>query len=185
MVFVVCLIVGQTALLVVTMTIAGVLHEAQENAYQSFSEKVDNRKSYIEREMSNRWTKFNPYLHVLSDMLPLEKSEQSREQFLNEAAPVLISMLRTTMTTGTFILLTGIDGAIFILKRQRIFFLNLKPVELLLVFQGMSFRYFCMDLILKHKLESLWNGFMRNLTQALFFSLKDNGIFRFQLVCIG
>lgn len=107
MFFVVCLIVGQTVLLVATMTVAGVLYEAEENAYQSFFEKVDNKKSYIEREMSNRWTKFSPYLHELSNRLPLEKNEQSREQFLKEAAPILISMLRTTMTTGTFILLNG------------------------------------------------------------------------------
>lgn len=106
-VFVILLLVAQSALLIASMVVAGVLKEARENAFQSFSEKVANRKEYIEREMSNRWTNLAPYLDEISKGLPVSPDLRTPEQFLEEAAPRLISMLRTTMTNGSFIILNN------------------------------------------------------------------------------
>lgn len=105
MVFVILLIFSQSALLIATMIIAGVLKEAEENAFQSFYEKANNRKDYIQREMSSRWTNIDPYLNEISKMLPEVADKNSTDQFLKQSAPILISMLRTTMTNGTYIIL--------------------------------------------------------------------------------
>ncbi|WNF38283.1 diguanylate cyclase [Bacillaceae bacterium IKA-2] len=104
-VFVIFLIIAQSVLLIAAMIAGGILKQTEENAFQSFSEKVDSRKGYLQREMSNRWSNVDPYLKEISRMLPLEDDNNSTEQFLIDSAPILISMLRTTMTNGTFIIL--------------------------------------------------------------------------------
>lgn len=100
--FVIALIIIQTILLVVTLILGGVLEQGRENAYQFFSEKVNNRRRYIEREMKNRWTNIDPYLGQLARSF--SEAEQD-EEFFADAAPDLISMLRTVQTTGAFIIL--------------------------------------------------------------------------------
>ncbi len=109
-VFMIILIFGQSVLLISTLVVGGVLDQAQQNAFQAFSEKVNNRKGYVQQEMKNRWTNMDPYLEKISGLLSiLDESEISIEErnknFFDKSAQVLISMLRTTMATGSFIIL--------------------------------------------------------------------------------
>jgi len=52
----------QTLLIGTVLIFGGVLKQAKENAFQLFHEKVANRKEYLQREMKNNWTNFEPYL---------------------------------------------------------------------------------------------------------------------------
>lgn len=97
------LIIAQSLLIVATMIIAGVLDEAKDSAFQSFDEKVSSQKDTIQKEISNRWTNIDPFLKEISKKIPTNATET--DQFLKEVQPILISMLRTTTTTGAFILL--------------------------------------------------------------------------------
>lgn len=105
MILIIILVIAQSTLLISTMIVAGVLKEAEDSAFYSFNEKVGNQKNELQKEMSNRWTNIDPFLQEISWKIPVEKNtEHSTEQFLQETMPTLISMLRTTMTTGAFII---------------------------------------------------------------------------------
>lgn len=106
MILIISLVIAQSTLLITTMIVAGVLKEAEDSAFQAFDEKVSNQKNALQKEMSSRWTNIDPFLKEISRKIPVEENtERSTEQFLEETMPTLISMLRTTMTTGTFIIL--------------------------------------------------------------------------------
>lgn len=100
--FVILIIILQAVILIGILIAGGVLSQGQAIAYNSFYEKVNNRKDYIQREMKNRWTNMDIYVSEISKTL---SSNKSNDVFLKEAANQLISMLRTTQTTGAFIIL--------------------------------------------------------------------------------
>ena len=81
----------------------GVLSEGKKIAYSSLYDKVSNRKDYIQREMSNRWTNMDPYVSEISKHI---SKASSNEVFFSEAVNDLISMLRKTQTTGVFLILS-------------------------------------------------------------------------------
>ncbi|WP_052090860.1 diguanylate cyclase [Desulfosporosinus sp. HMP52] len=100
--FVIALIVIQAILLTGTLIAGGVLSQAQENAYQSFYDKVHNRNDSVQREMKNRWTNMTPFINKFSRNL---SDTSSSKAFFDESIDELINMLRTTQTTGAFIIL--------------------------------------------------------------------------------
>lgn len=109
-IFMSIIILGQSLLLIGTLVAGGVLKQAEETAFKSFYEKVNNRKDYLQREMKNRWTNMKPYTEEISEILNIFSHnaiafKESRETFFDQCAPVLIAMLRTTMVTGTFVIL--------------------------------------------------------------------------------
>lgn len=101
-IFVIFLVIIQAFLLTGTLILGGVLKQAQENSYQSFAEKVFNRKDYIQREMKNRWTNMEPYTQQISKHL---SDFNNNESFFKAAIADMIDMLRTTQTTGVFVIL--------------------------------------------------------------------------------
>ncbi len=103
--FVIVIIIFQALLLVATMVVGGVLSQGKGTAYSSLYDKVSNRKDYVQREMSNRWTNMDPYVTKISKDI---SKNNSKDLFFNEAVKDLISMLRTTQTTGVFLILN--DG---------------------------------------------------------------------------
>ncbi|SMP43094.1 sensor domain-containing diguanylate cyclase [Anoxynatronum buryatiense] len=107
-IFVIFIIIFQALLFTGAMLIGGVLSRAKENAYQSFSEKVSNRKETIEREMKNRWTNVDPYLIQIAGVL---SDYPEQKEFFDAVAQDLIAMLRTTQTTGAFIILDEPNAA--------------------------------------------------------------------------
>lgn len=109
---VIALIIGQTMLLLGTIIAVGILSDAKENAYETLSMKVSNRKDYIQSEMKNRWTNFTPYMAPLSELLPrkADVGYENLNEFWYEIAPSLVSMLRTTLSTGVFIILDDGSG---------------------------------------------------------------------------
>lgn len=100
--FVVLIVIAQAALLTFFMVSGGVLERAKENAFQSFYEKVNNRNNYIQREMKNRWTNIDPYVTEISAEL---NDGISSDAYFPIVLDKMIDMLRTTQTTGVFIIL--------------------------------------------------------------------------------
>lgn len=100
--FVIIIIIFQALLLVTTMVFGGVLSKGKDIAYSSLYDKVTNRKDYIQREMSNRWTNMDAYVSEMSKAI---SKNNNKDIFFNEAIKDLISMLRTTQTTGVFLIL--------------------------------------------------------------------------------
>ncbi len=100
---VIVLIVAQTVLLSVFLVLGGVLSQARKNAYSTFSDKVLNRKDYLQREMSTRWTNLEPYLGQIAELA--ENSKNSDELF-EDISDELISIMRSTQATGAFVILS-------------------------------------------------------------------------------
>ena len=104
-VFVIALVIIQSFLLIISLIVGGVLEETEENAFQSFEEKVNFQKDYITKEMHNRWMNITPYLDELSKEISMIEHNDLIEEAYSAVTPTLISMLRTTMTNGAFIIL--------------------------------------------------------------------------------
>ncbi|MEG1447373.1 MAG: sensor domain-containing diguanylate cyclase [Ruthenibacterium sp.] len=104
------IVLTQSVLLFGVLLFGGVLSQTKENAYQSFSEKTEERKNYLQGEMRNRFTNIDLYTEKISALLvPLEQSAapmaESVDAFFKEASPVLISMLRASAATDAFVIL--------------------------------------------------------------------------------
>lgn len=95
----------QTLLIGTVLIFGGVLKQAKENAFQLFHEKVANRKEYLQREMKNNWTNFEPYLLNLQDAYG--RADGNWDQFFEEALDDMLSMLKSTQTTGAFLILAS------------------------------------------------------------------------------
>ncbi|WP_019228561.1 sensor domain-containing diguanylate cyclase [Sedimentibacter sp. B4] len=104
---IVIIIMGQAAMLSLFLIFGGVISQAEQNAFTSFSKKVANRKEYLQREMKYYWTNMNPYIGQISEQYG--DGEES-EQFFDEICEPLIAMLRTTQTTGVFVILENSDN---------------------------------------------------------------------------
>lgn len=96
------IIIGQAILLSLFLIIGGVLSQAEKNAFDSFDEKVSNRKDYLQREMKYHWTNMNPYMQQIA---ALYDETETDDQFLEAISESMISMLRATQTTGVFLIL--------------------------------------------------------------------------------
>lgn len=101
-IFIIVIIISQTTLLMGMLIVGGVLSQAKKNAYDSFYEKVNNRNVYVQREMNNLWSNLEPYTSQINDLLSESKNN---DLFFSKATKDLISILRTTRTTGAFIVL--------------------------------------------------------------------------------
>ena len=80
------------------------LSQAEQNAFNSFSEKVSNRKDYLQREMTSRWTNISPYGKEIALQYNADKNP---DQFLSDISTSLITMLRSTQATGVFVILNS------------------------------------------------------------------------------
>ncbi len=100
--FVIILIVIQSIFLTGMLIAGGVLSQAKQNAFQSFSEKVKGRNDYIQRKMKTRWNVTSQHLEEISKKLA---TAESNEAFFEDSVENLIDMLRSTETTGAFIIL--------------------------------------------------------------------------------
>lgn len=98
------IIVVQTLLLGGILILGGVIEEAEHNAYLLFHDKVNNRKDYVQREMKNNWTNFDPYLSSITKSISDESL--GTDAFFKENIEDLIEMLRTTQATGVYLILT-------------------------------------------------------------------------------
>lgn len=101
---VIMLIVAQAILLSIFLVLGGALSQARKNAYSTFSDKVLNRKEYLLREMSTRWTNLEPYLSQINGLLSEKKDN---DLFFTEISDKLISIMRSTQATGVFVILNS------------------------------------------------------------------------------
>ena len=97
------IIILQTLLFSAILIEGGVIKQAEENSFQLFSDKVINRKDYVQREMKASWTNFDPYLANIAQKLPSTSSKT--EDYFGDSITELIAALRTTQATGAYIIL--------------------------------------------------------------------------------
>lgn len=103
-IFAISIIIIQTMFITGSLIFGGVLKESRNNAMATFNEKVNGRKNYLEREMRNRWTNLDPFLPLISD--ELSKEHKSNEVFLSNISELMTNMLRSSQTTGVYLMLT-------------------------------------------------------------------------------
>lgn len=99
------IILLQTILFGTILIQGGVIEEAKNSAYRLFHEKTASRKDYIQREMKNNWTNFDPYVTNISKLLNGKPRSFDTNSFFNAAVSELIPMLRTSQATGVYIIL--------------------------------------------------------------------------------
>ncbi|MEG2678772.1 MAG: diguanylate cyclase [Oscillospiraceae bacterium] len=110
------IIFAQSLLLSVILLAGGVVSKARDNAYQSFSEKTENRKNDLQSEMVGRWGNIDLYADQISQALavlgdaPVPEAK-AVDSFFETAAPILISMLRESATTDVFVILNDDTAA--------------------------------------------------------------------------
>ena len=97
------IVLSQTILLVALLVFGGVFNQAELNAYQTFYDKVNNRRDYLQREMKNRWTNISPYLMTIRKAV--SENPDNHDAFFEASIDELILMLRTNQVTGAFIIL--------------------------------------------------------------------------------
>ena len=97
------IIILQTLLFSAILIEGGVIEQAEENTYQLFTDKVSNRKDYVQREMKANWTNFDPYLSNIAKIIP--RSGLDTEDYFRDAVTELIAALRTTQVTGAYVIL--------------------------------------------------------------------------------
>lgn len=104
--FTIILIIAQAVMLTAFLILGGVISQGRKNAYVSFSDKVKNRNEYIQREMKNQWTNMDPYIDQISSRL---SEYEDSDQLFDSISNNLIAMMRTTKSTGVFVIL-GTDN---------------------------------------------------------------------------
>lgn len=97
------IVVMQSTLLMAVLILGGVLEETRLNAYENFNNRVEERKSYLELEMKNRWTNIDPFINQIS--LKLSEDYSSDQELLKSVSKDIVDMLRTTQTTGVYLIL--------------------------------------------------------------------------------
>lgn len=107
--FIVSMVVLQALLMTGILMLGGVLKQARENAYKSFSNVVSSRKNFLEMEMRNRWTNLDPFIAQISSRIDL--GEMDSDTALRNVSEDLISMLRTTKATGAYVILRNENGS--------------------------------------------------------------------------
>lgn len=106
--FIVIIILFQSLLLISMLIAGGVLAQSTENAYKTFDATVTYRAKSIQNEIDNRWTNIDPYMQEITRKLSetdISSSEEECERFLLDISDTIISMLRVSGTTGSFIIL--------------------------------------------------------------------------------
>lgn len=101
---IIIIVVGQASLLSMLLIFGGVVNRAEKNAYSTFAEKVRNRRDYLQKEMSYKWINMDPYIDQISDMY-----QEDASSFFDDISSTLISVLRTTQSTGIFLILNSED----------------------------------------------------------------------------
>lgn len=104
------IVILQTIMFVMLLIIGGVIEESKTNAYQLFHEKSSSRKDQMQLKIKNNWTKFDPYVDNIVELLNSDELVGNKDIFFEEAVPELITMLRTTEVTGAYIILDSDDN---------------------------------------------------------------------------
>lgn len=100
--YVILLIVIQSLFLGIMLILGGVISQGEKNAFQFFNEKVKNKNDSLHKKMNGKWTNMLPYMDHISQNLTDANSD---EEFFENTVEDLIKLLRSTETTGAFIIL--------------------------------------------------------------------------------
>ncbi len=94
-----------------TIIASRVIPSLENNAFGLFAEKIRTRKNYIESELHNRWSNIDSYITEITKVYnhksfsDMDMSEAQSVALLDEITPTLVNMLRSTATTGAFVIL--------------------------------------------------------------------------------
>lgn len=118
--FIALLVFGQTILLTGVLLAAGLLSRTRDNAMQSFHQQITIRKNYLQAEIRNRWMSVAPFEGQISKLLPPLPADSSLADssladsslsahdygpFFQNVTPLLIALMRSSLTSGAFIVL--------------------------------------------------------------------------------
>ena len=100
----------QMILMIVGILLSGIMSDLTNNTYNLFETKVENRKDYLENEMNMRFNNIATHAikieNAYNEFTYTDKlTEDETSPFLIEVAPTLVTILHTTMVTGSFIIL--------------------------------------------------------------------------------
>ena len=113
---------AQAGLFVVTMMYGGAVEQLRSNAFDILTERVSNRKNYLQNEMIQRWSNVDEaveqFQNVIMDFLKekgaspeeLTVSSPLSEELLEKLSEDMILLLRRNGVTGMFLVLEG-DGS--------------------------------------------------------------------------
>ena len=107
--YVLLLIFVQTLILIVTLVFGGLMKEIKSNSFQTFDGNVAHQKDYLLKDMNNRWSLVPPFIESITSTITLHNG-QPTEDLLQNVAPTLISLLRTTASNGAFLILEEHNG---------------------------------------------------------------------------
>lgn len=96
---------------------SGLLERMDENAYAVLDQRVQSRAGYLEDDMVRRWSNLSLTQEVLGELYEglvqdgsvtpgeLASDPAQYNAFLEQAAPELVSLMRTNSVTGAFVVL--------------------------------------------------------------------------------
>ena len=100
---------------------SGLLERMDENAYAVLDQRVQSRAGYLEDDMVRRWSNLSLTQEVLGELYEglvqdgsvtpgeLASDPAQYNAFLEQAAPELVSLMRTNSVTGAFVVLEHAD----------------------------------------------------------------------------
>ena len=114
----ICLLLTvQVAVLIGGVYFSGLLERMDENAYAVLDQRVQSRAGYLEDDMVRRWSNLSLTQEVLGELYEglvqdgsvtpgeLASDPAQYNAFLEQAAPELVSLMRTNSVTGAFVVL--------------------------------------------------------------------------------
>ena len=113
------LLILEAGLMVSAINFSGMVRQLRQNAEEMFSQKVENRQSYLRSSMVSNWSDLSGTAEHINDLT--EQMLQSGEldlsditahggaALLEEAAPELIPMIHAKRISGAFVVLSAVD----------------------------------------------------------------------------
>ncbi|MEG1996184.1 MAG: hypothetical protein RR036_01600, partial [Oscillospiraceae bacterium] len=105
------MVIALIVILVIALIASKVIPNLTSGSYENFAQNTSNRISYVENEMYNRWTAIDSFIPRFIDDFPDEISDEKKMSdsqvltYFENNISTLITMLRDTKTTGSFIIL--------------------------------------------------------------------------------
>lgn len=104
------IVVVQSVIWICVLCFGGILDTTRQNAYSAFSDRVGNRRDYLQVELKNRRASVEMFTEELTECLDILGSSQiptkeAQTAYFEQVSEVLTSMMRTTVSTGAFVIL--------------------------------------------------------------------------------
>lgn len=109
------LLITQMALIFISIFASGLLVRLDESAAQVLGRTVQSRRDYLQYDMVNKWRETGDtvsqldalYANSGQNAASLSSDANAYTDYLRQATPMLISMMRTNAVSGAFVILRG------------------------------------------------------------------------------